>query len=247
MNLKVLGSSSKGNCYLIENESEVLILECGVNIFEIKKALGFTFKKVVGCLLTHEHGDHAKSVDDILNMGVALYTSRGTIRSLALNVDHHRLNVISAGQMFQVGAFKVIPFKTEHDVAEPLGFVINHPECGSICFITDSFFVRDTFKNINHFIIEANFSQQIIDHKAANGSGLEFLRNRIFKSHMSIDTCKRTLQANDLSKVQNIVLIHLSDGNSNAAQFRQEVADVTGKKVWVADTGMNIILAKQAF
>jgi len=30
MKLKVLGSGSSGNCYLLENESEALMLECGL-------------------------------------------------------------------------------------------------------------------------------------------------------------------------------------------------------------------------
>lgn len=240
MRLKILGSSSKGNCYILENDSEALIIECGINMHEIKKALNFSFAKVAGCLLTHEHGDHAKYVKDLLLVGIGVYTSRGTVRALELPIDHHRLNIIKAGEVFQVGSFKVLPFKVQHDVAEPLGFIINHPETGNILFITDSFYVSDTYKNIHNIIIEANFSQEIIDRKVKDGAGLEFLRNRIFKSHMSLETCKATLKANDLSKVNNIVLIHLSDSNSNAILFRQEIEATTGKKVYVADEGLII-------
>jgi phosphoribosyl 1,2-cyclic phosphodiesterase len=248
MNLIILGSSSKGNCYLLCSESEVLIIECGVNISEIKKALNFSFAKVVGCVLTHEHMDHAKSAKEMMQMGINLYTSRGTIRSLALDVNHHRLKTIKAGEAVQIGSFKILPFKTQHDVAEPLGFIINHPETGNILFITDSFYVENTFRNLHNVIIEANFSQEIIDEKVRNGASPEFLRNRIFKSHMSLETCKKTLKANDLSKVNNIVLIHLSDGNSNATQFREEIEGLTGKNVHVADAGIIIEnFNKQAF
>src|SRR4051794_9941700 len=111
MQLSILGSSSSGNCYILENESEALIIECGVNIFEIKKALNFSFAKVAGCVVTHEHGDHAKSINEIMKMGVNVYTSRGTMRALGLQVSHHRLNTIKAGELFQVGLFKIIPFE----------------------------------------------------------------------------------------------------------------------------------------
>jgi phosphoribosyl 1,2-cyclic phosphodiesterase len=141
-------------------------------------------------------------------------------RELKLNVDHHRLKTIRAGEIFRVGNFKVLPFKIQHDVAEPLGFIINHAETGNVLFITDSYYVSDTFRNIHNIIIEANFSQEIIDRKVKEGASPEFLRNRIFKSHMSLETCKKTLKANDLSKVHHIVLIHLSDGNSNAKHFK---------------------------
>ena len=240
MQLKILGSSSKGNCYILENDNEALIIECGVRIADIKKALCFSFSKVAGCLCTHEHKDHSASINDVMAVGVNVYTSRGTIRALGLNISHHRLKTIQAGQVVTIGNFKVLPFKTEHDVAEPLGFIINHAETGNVLFITDSYYVSDTFKNIHNVIIEANFSQEIIDAKVAAGASPEFLINRIFKSHMSLETCKKTLKANDLSKVQNIVLIHLSDGNSNAAQFMNEIQSLTGKKVHVADTGIII-------
>ena len=237
MQLIVLGSSSKGNCYLLQNDSDTLIIECGVSINDIKKALNFSFDNVAGCIVSHEHGDHAKSIVDVLKIGIAVYTSRGTMRALDLDVRHHRLHTIKEGEEFKVKSFKVKPFRIEHDVAEPLGFIIYHPECGSVLFITDSYYVKDTFKNIHNIIIEANFSQEIIEERVRNGASPDFLRNRIFKSHMSIETCKKTLLANDLSKVQNIVLIHLSDGNSNAAQFKQIIQSATGKRVYVADAG----------
>ena len=64
---------------------------------------------------------------------------------------------------------------------------------------------------------------------------------------MNLSTCKELLQANDLSKVNNIVLIHLSDSNSNAKQFQQEITATTGKKVYVAEAGLTIDFNKQPF
>lgn len=240
MDLKIIGSSSKGNCYIFENSTEALILECGVNISEIKKSLDFSFRKAVGCLVSHDHKDHCKSINELMMMGVRVYTSRGTMRAAGLNINHHRLHTISAGNVVKIGSFKVLPFELKHDCAEPLGFIINHEETGNVLFITDSYYVTDTFKNIHNILIEANFSEEIIDRKVAEGASPEFLRNRIFKSHMSLETCKATLKANDLSKVQNIVLIHLSDSNSNADQFKEAIEGCTGKKVHVADSGLII-------
>lgn len=240
MRLKVLGSSSNGNCYILENDKEALIIECGVSIHDLKRGVGFSFQKVHGCLVSHEHGDHAKSINDLLTIGINIYTSRGTIRSLGLDVYHHRLKTIKAGEVVTIGSFKVLPFKIEHDVPEPLGFIINHPDCGNVLFITDSAYVTDTFKNIHNVIIEANYSKQIVEERKINGYLPDFRVIRIMKSHMSLETCKLTLLANDLSKVQNIVLIHLSDGNSNAAQFKAEIEACTGKRVHIADAGVVI-------
>lgn len=236
----VLGSSSKGNCYILENDEESLIIECGVHLNEIKKALNFSLQKVVGCLVTHEHKDHSKSLEDIMKLGINVHASKGTAEALNITDNHHRFYKIKAKQVFKVGSFKVMPFDVKHDATEPLGFIINHSESGNVLFITDSYYITDTFKNIHNIIIEANFSQEIINKKMGSGSGLDFLKDRIFKSHMSLETCKKTLQANDLSKVQKIVLIHLSDGNSDAAQFKREIEGATGKNVIVADAGLFI-------
>jgi phosphoribosyl 1,2-cyclic phosphodiesterase len=240
MKLKVIGSGSRGNCYIFQNNAEALILEAGVNISEIKKALHFSFQTVVAAVVSHEHLDHSKSIADLIQMGVDVYTSRGTMRALELPVNHHRLHTIKEGEVFQAGNFKIMPFAIQHDCAEPLGFIINHAETGNVLFITDSFYVKDRFKNIHNILIEANFCQTIIDKKVAAGASPEFLRNRIFKSHMSLATCKQTLLANDLSKVRNIVLIHLSDSNSDAARFKKEIEAITGKVVHIAENGYAI-------
>lgn len=39
MRLKVLGSGSSGNCYILENENEALIIEAGLPFMEVKKAV----------------------------------------------------------------------------------------------------------------------------------------------------------------------------------------------------------------
>ena len=59
MKLKVLGSSSSGNCYLIEaNNNEKLILDAGVNFKIVQKELNFNFNGIEGVLVTHEHMDN---------------------------------------------------------------------------------------------------------------------------------------------------------------------------------------------
>lgn len=56
MRIDVLNSGSDGNCYLVECENEVLILDCGVSAKEVKKALNFDLSKIVGCFISHSHG-----------------------------------------------------------------------------------------------------------------------------------------------------------------------------------------------
>lgn len=246
MKLKVISTGSIGNAYILENENEALLIECGVNIKDIKKALYFNLDKVVGCIVTHEHMDHAKSILEVTRCGIDVYASAGTLKSRYV-IELPRAKVIKAKESFIVGKFRIMPFGIQHDAAEPLGFLIDHPDCGKTLFLTDTNYCKYTFPGLNNIIIEANFSKEIIDRKFGPDSDKEFLRNRILRSHFSLENCKDMLAANDLSKVNNIVLIHLSDSNSNEKQFVNEVYELTGKNVTAAVKGLEIEFNKTPF
>jgi phosphoribosyl 1,2-cyclic phosphodiesterase len=237
--LKVIGSSSAGNAYVLENDTEALLIECGMRMSEIKKAVGYNLRKVVGCILTHNHQDHSKGAREVIAAGINIHATVGTLKAIGIH-GHHRARPVLEEKQFNVGNFKVIPFHVKHDAEQPVGFLINHPETGVVLFVTDTYYLPNTFLGLNNVIIEANYCQQILDERLAAGASPEFLRNRIFKSHMSLDTCKGVLRANDLTKVNNIVLVHLSDGNSSEDRFQKEIGAMTGKKISVATAGMVI-------
>ena len=246
MKLKTIGTGSTGNAYILSNGDEALLIECGVNIKEIKKALDFDLSKVVGCLVSHEHKDHCKSIEDVMKLGINVYSGPGTLHACEL-ITQTRAKPLKSKQTVKIGNFKVLAFDVKHDAAEPLGFLIEHPDCGKVLFLTDTYYCEYTFKGLNNIIIEANYSKEIIDRKFGSDSGKEFLRNRILRSHFSLANCKDMLSANDLTQVNNIVLIHLSDSNSNEKQFQKEVTDLTGKNVTVASNGMTINFGKTPF
>jgi len=214
MKLKILNSGSAGNCYILENETSALIIECGVKFSDIKKALDFNLNKVAGVLVSHEHQDHCKSIKDVVAAGLDVYCSEGTKQSMG--VRSHRIKPLVNQRKRYIGGFTVMPFDVKHNCKEPFGFIINHPECGNVLFITDSYYVAYTFKNLNNILVEANYSTDIVNQRLIDGNIHGKVRDRLIESHMSLDTCKALLRANDLTAVNNIILIHLSDGNSNA-------------------------------
>lgn len=245
MELKIIGTGSSGNAYVLENEKEALLIECGVRFSEIKKALDFNVGKVGGCIVSHSHGDHAKSIIDVLKWGADVYASPDTFTSCGIGINH-RTHFLYHSATYSIGGFKVMPFEVKHDV-HCLGFLISHEDCGRVLFLTDTYYCEYKFKDLNNIIIEANYSKEIIDRKFGPDSKMEFLRNRILKSHFSLAHCKEMLAANDLTKVNNIVLIHLSDGNSDEKQFKMEVGELTGKNVSVASNGMTLKFNKTPF
>lgn len=239
MKLVVLGSSSAGNGYLLQGENETLLIECGVHIRQVKQALQFNLKNVAA-ICSHCHGDHAKYLGEVLNAGINVYASADTFKACGFD-KHHRAATIREGMNYQIMGFKVRPFAVNHDVP-CFGFLIQHIECGTVLFLTDTYYCDYTFSGLNNIIVECNHDDQIIDNNGTPG----FLRDRIIQSHMNLQTCKDLLQANDLSNVNNIVLIHLSDKNSDAIRFKYEITELTGKDVWVADKGLMIDFNKSA-
>lgn len=239
MRLIVLGSSSKGNCYLLDDGKQCLMIECGVAFSEVKQALDFDISRVVGCLVSHEHGDHAKYASKCLVSRIPLYMSDGTRKALGLpenGLVHGMAELASQS----IGGFVVRPFATQHDAAQPFGFLIHHPDCGLVLFATDTYYLRYTFAGINNILIECNYRSDILSDNVKAGKIPSALSSRTVRSHMEYDTCRVALLANDLSAVNNIVLIHLSDANSDAAAFVAGIREATGKTVTAAKRGLVI-------
>ena len=240
MQLKVLGSSSKGNCYLLDNGKECLVIECGIPFKEVQKAVNFDIKRIKGAIVSHEHGDHAKHVEKFIEARIPVWMSDGTRREVIKKFKSPYLSPLIAESMhkFKIGSFTIFPFDTEHDCAEPLGYLINHPECGTVLFATDTYFLKYKFKGLNQIMIECNYRLDIMEKNVESGKLHPALRARTIKSHCSFETCCEILEANDLTKVNNILLIHLSDGNANPVEFERDIRNLTGKAVTVAHPGL---------
>lgn len=229
--IKTIASGSSGNSYLLKTDGETLILECGVPIPKIVEALNFNLVNVAGCLVSHEHQDHSKGIAGLVKKSINVYASKGTIESV--NVSGHRVNVVKAGQLFQVGGFTVLPFAIEHDAAEPLGFLIQHKEFGKLIFATDTYYIRYKFKELNYIMVECNYSKTILEESIKSGLVEPYQVKRLLKSHFSLERVKEFLSANDLSVLKKIYLMHLSNRNADSKKFKEEIERLTGVPVEV--------------
>ena len=55
MNMKVLSSGSDGNCYVLENDGKMFLLDVGLPKIEIMKGIGFRVADVEGIFVSHVH------------------------------------------------------------------------------------------------------------------------------------------------------------------------------------------------
>lgn len=233
MNILVIASSSKGNCYRISDGMTSILVEVGIPYQKIREALNFTLSDIDAALCTHSHMDHSKAAEAIMTAGVDLYCSQGCAEDRGLS--GHRLHYVKDGEDRKIGTMRVYFFKAMHDAPEPLMFVI----CSSVTrekllFCTDSYYIPNRFLGLNYIMVEANYSLEILEHNIANGLLPASLRNRIVHSHFSIEHLLEMLRANDLSQLKEIWLLHLSGGNSSAADFRDQVEKETGTPTYIA-------------
>ena len=244
MRLEIIGSGSKGNCYLLHNDEECLMLEAGVPTKEALKVINWSTSKVKGCLVTHEHKDHSKFVKDILDYAVDVYATAGTCQAMESWSKSKVGKVIPIKGLLKLGNFQIKAFNTIHDAADPCGFLIKHPEIGVMLFATDTQYVPCRFKGLTNILIECNYADDLL---AARTDIPGTLKARIQESHMSVDTCGNMLKCMDLSEVNNIVLIHISEGDGNPEAFRTQIAELTHKNVIAAASGMSLDFNKTPF
>lgn len=232
MIIQPLASSSLGNCYHITDGKTPLLLDCGIPWKQIQQRLNFQTVDIAGVLLSHQHGDHAKAVKDVLKMGLDIYALAETFEAIGLK--SHRMRPVLPKQQFTVGTWTILPFELQHDCPN-LGFLLQSQATGEkMLYATDTYYIRYRFTGLTHLLIECNHSYDILHANVARGAIPEEHKNRLIRSHMSLETCKAFLKANDLSMVREIHLIHLSSGNSDAERFKREVQAVTGKPVYIA-------------
>ena len=230
MIIKTIATGSKGNCYLIDDGNTQLLIELGISFKNIQKALNFQVSKVSAALISHSHKDHCEGVSKALDASLNIYMSKATKDEIG--IEHNRIKRYENKKQFRVGSFVVLPFDVKHDV-ENHGFLIQSDNGSKLLFATDTFYVKYRFSGITHLMIEANYSEAILNENIKFGQLDEFLGSRIKSSHFSLENLLVFLKANDLSKVQEIHLLHLSDTNSDAALFKSEVQKQTGKLVFV--------------
>ena len=250
MRMTVVSSCSAGNCYVLQGRYSALIIECGVAPERVMKAVpGLRWSTVAGCLVTHEHGDHAGYMERFMKLGLDVYASAGTFQVKNL-VASRRAKKLESMKPKVVGEFYIWPFGVNHDAREPMGFIIEHRECGKILFVTDTRFVSYNFRSqkVDHIMVEANYDDSIVDARVQEGDIVLSQAARIKGAHMSIRHTCEFLRANETGNLKTVTLLHLSSDNANAERFKTLADDsVIFAKVNVARPGLVVEMNKNEF
>lgn len=180
--------------------------------------------------------DHSKGLKNALKYGIDVYCNQDVTNSVI--GDKRRINIIEPLKKFTIGGFTILPFDCQHtnndgSVCPNLGFLISHKALGKVLFATDTYYLKYTFKSLEHVLIECNYTERDLEK-------IPIYKIRTIKSHMSLETLKETLKTWDLSNTKDITLIHLSGEYGDLNYFKEEIQKATGCIVNVAGPGVTI-------
>ena len=233
MKLYVIGSSSKGNGYAIECDNEILLIEAGCPLKAVRQQVDLS--KVVGVLISHKHGDHAKYKDEYLQrFQVAAPREVGGIP-------------IFEGKTQSFGGFRYTPFVVPHENNDNTpcpnaGYLIHHDKMGNLLFVTDTYVIPYRISGVNHFMIEANYSDELLNKAVESGLTPRNQADRIRLSHFSLENAIRCIEQSGLDDAVSATFIHLSMRHSNKNKFKEEAMRRLGITINIAEKGKEFFL-----
>jgi phosphoribosyl 1,2-cyclic phosphodiesterase len=233
--LKVIGSSSKGNGYMIECTDGILLIEVGTPVKELIPLADWSQSPDIAAITTHAHLDHAKYIPQYLAHGIPVYsTSECAHKYSGVGILQHR-------RKYRLGGFTVMPLTVPHN-AECYAYVIKHDEIGTLLFATDLTNFPYNVK-CDHLMIECNYSEELIINSLVNGAEIRSQS----QNHLELNECIETIQRLNKGQINTLVLLHLSDGLSDEKMFYDKIYLETGLKPIVANHGVEVELIKDEF
>lgn len=208
MNVIPIGSSSKGNAYVVEHDGHAILIDCGVCY---KRLRDWPIEAV---LITHSHTDHISGLPVLLkHLDVPVYANFGTAEAVGaqLRVDESAFVCFENGQDFEVGDFAVHPFSIPHDTSDPVGYLVR--SAGVTYFHgTD---IGTPLDSIGVQLAEADIATLESNHDLVmlnTSSRPECLKQRIRgpRGHLSNDQAAGLVRKFASPRLKKLFLAHLS-------------------------------------
>lgn len=230
MTLYVLGSGSRGNCFAVECEGVVLLIDAGFSAREIERratAVGFELSRIAGIALTHEHGDHACGAAALARrLGVPVLTAPGTWNRLACGMGDAHYRAIGLCDRAELGPFTIEACPTSHDAAEPLAVVVRGADRVSVGVAYDfgrpTTALRYLLRNLTAIVLEANHDE--IQLRTSEYPPMVQRRIAGSAGHLSNTAAARLLAELHHPGLSIVVLAHLSQQCNTAEGARGTVA-----------------------
>ncbi len=229
MRICSLASGSKGNCLYIESGGIRLLVDVGLSLREITARLelsGIAVESIHGILVTHEHGDHIRSVGSFARRHkVPVLISYATRQAAEKYLNKVELVEFETGYGFTFRDILIDPFPISHDCCDPVGFVIESTE-GKAATATDlgmvTRLVREKLKGCRALNLESNHDPEML----LNGPYPWELKQRIKSRHGHLSNQESLELLHDLAHggLEALVMAHLSEVNYHPDKVRETTA-----------------------
>lgn len=237
---KSLASSSAGNAYLLEGYETKILIECGLPFNKLVSKLYGDLTSIDACIVSHEHKDHCKCAYELASKGIPVHALEQTLavqekkhynyKSLSVSRIDDNQTVKAIYHMFYVGEFLIKPIWVDHGETPSVGYLIKSTLSGEkLVFIIDTFYCPYNFDGITHYVMEANYSEEILKQ---NQEGAKTYVDRLWGSHYSIERLcsffKTQIKLGKFDRKSKIWLTHGSKNNSDPVMFSNMIYNLTG-------------------
>jgi phosphoribosyl 1,2-cyclic phosphodiesterase len=234
VSVQSLGSGSSGNGFLITSGSTTLLLDCGVGIRTIQRALKPRDLRVAdldAVLVTHEHTDHIRNLSCVTGTEVPIISTLGTARRG--NIPPPQWERIEFHRPLVVGDITVWAIIVQHDAAEPCGFLLEMPGA-TVTIFTDlgSWHERlaSPIAASDLVVLESNHDLEMLQ----RGPYPAHLKRRVAAAtgHLSNADCGSSLATTlaTAHRAPQIWLAHLSDTNNRPELAEQETRSALAQR-----------------
>lgn len=228
----ILGSGSKGNGTLVECDGTRVLVDCGFMLRETEtrlRRLGVEPESLSALLVTHEHADHIGGVSRFARKyDLPVYLTHG---SFAGWDDPYvpQLHRFAPHQSFHIGTLEVQPYPVPHDAREPCQYVLGDGRV-RVGILSDAghatAHMRTSLSGCDALMLECNHDVEML----AKGPYAPPLKRRVgsLVGHLSNRQAADLLGLLDRSRLQHLVLTHLSEINNTPQLARDAITQVLG-------------------
>lgn len=222
-----LGSGSSGNALLVRTAGAVLLVDCGVGVRRITRALGaygLSLSDVDALLLSHEHSDHIQELPRFIALRQTVLSTKGSAG--VTNLPLSTWEETSPDRPIKIGDTEIVAVPVRHDAVDPCGFLIRTP-AGAVTVLTDLGSpcgpAVDAIGESRLVVLEANYDEAML----RRGPYPARLQRRILSEsgHLSNAECGELLVTalRNSSQPPSVWLAHLSETNNRPQLARQTV------------------------